>query len=118
MSEETTSQDFNDGTWSGLKKTLIGTVTTLIAGGGTWLGVMLFQGGHSEEKEDAKTEQVAPAQAAPVINLNVDNSSQNNSSNGGSTTIIKEKVVEKPAKAAKAEEKKVEKKSESTDAPW
>lgn len=116
MSEETTSQDHNDGTWTGLKKTLIGTLTTLIAGGGTWLGVILFQGGNSE-KEETKTEQVAPAPAAqaPVINLNVDNSSQNNSSNGGSTTIIKERVVEKPAKA---EEKKPEKKSESTDAPW
>lgn len=115
MSEETTSQDHNDGTWSGLKKTLIGTLTTLIAGGGTWLGVMLFQGGHSEEKEEPKTEQAAPAQA-PVINLNVDNSSQNNSSNsGGSTTIIKERTVEKPTKS---EEKKPEKKSESEDAPW
>lgn len=114
MSEETTSHEHNDGTWSGLKKTLIGTLTTLIAGGGTWLGVMLFQGGHSDEKEETKTEQTAPAQT-PVINLNVDNSSQNNSSNGGSTTIIKERVVEKPAKA---EEKKPEKKSESEDAPW
>jgi hypothetical protein len=113
MSEETTSQDQNDGTWSGLKKTLIGTLTTLIAGGGTWLGVMLFQGGHADEKEETKTEQVAPAQT-PVINLNVDNSSQNNSSNGGST-IIRERVVEKPAKP---EEKKPEKKSESEDAPW
>ena len=108
MSEN--EQDQNDGTWSGLKKTLIGTLTTLIAGGGTWLGVAVFQGGTEDEKE-TNTEQVAPA-AAPVINLNVDNSSQNNSSNSGgkTTTIIREKTVEKPAEKTK--------KSETEDAPW
>jgi hypothetical protein len=59
MSEET-----NEGTWSGLKKTIIGTLSTVVAGGGTWLGVTLF-GGHEEEpKEEHKTEQAAPA-AAP-----------------------------------------------------
>jgi hypothetical protein len=114
MSEETSTETTNDGTWSGLKKTIIGTLTTLIAGGGTWLGVVLFQGGESagEAEEKVKTEQTSQ----PVINLNVDNSSQNNSSNsnGGSTTVIREKVVEKPAK----EEKKKEEKSESEDAPW
>ena len=59
MSEET-----NDGTWSGLKKTIIGTLSTVVAGGGTWLGVTLF-GGHSEEpKEETKTETAAPAPVA------------------------------------------------------
>lgn len=33
MSEETNTQE-NDGTWSGLKKTIIGTLATLITGGG------------------------------------------------------------------------------------
>ncbi len=28
MSEETQSQDHNDGTWSGLKKTVVGTLGT------------------------------------------------------------------------------------------
>ena len=51
MSEE---QETNDGTWSGLKKTIIGTLTTVIAGGGTWLGVMLFGGGNEEPKEETK----------------------------------------------------------------
>jgi hypothetical protein len=32
MSEET--QDHNDGTWSGLKKTIIGLVTTVVLGAG------------------------------------------------------------------------------------
>ena len=83
--------------------------------GGTYFTTTLF-GGH--DKEETKTEQVAPA-AAPVINLNVDNSSKNmaNSGGGATTTIIKEKtIVEKPA-AAK-EEKKAEKKSETEDSPW
>jgi hypothetical protein len=107
MSEE----QENDGTWSGLKKTIIGTIATAVTAGGAWFTTTLFGGGEDEEK--AKTEQVAPA---PVINLNVDNSSQNNSTNsGGSTTIIKEKTVEKPVPAAPA---KPEKKSESEDAPW
>jgi len=114
MSEETTNPtDHNDGTWSGLKKTIIASIGTLLAGGGTWIGVALFQGGEDKEEKE-KTEQVAPAQQ-PVINLNVDNSSQNNSSNnGGGTTIIKERVVEKPAE--KPAEKK--KKSETEDSPW
>jgi hypothetical protein len=111
MSEETTNTELNDGTWSGLKKTIIGTLGTLVAGGGTWLGVALFQGGESEGEEKVKTEQTAQ----PNIILNVDNSSQNNSSNGGGNTVIREKVVEKPAKPIKEEK---EKKSESTDAPW
>ena len=74
MSEEQ-SVETNDGTWSGLKKTLIGTISTAILAGGTWLTTTLFNGGH-DEKEETKTEQAAPA-AAPVINLNVDNSSKN-----------------------------------------
>ena len=57
MSEET-----NDGTFSGLKKTILGTLGTVVAGGGTWLGVTLF-GGHEEApKEETKTEQAAPAE--------------------------------------------------------
>ena len=54
MSEET--QETNDGTWSGLKKTIVGTLSTVIAGGGTWLGVMLYGGGEEEPKEETKTE--------------------------------------------------------------
>lgn len=103
----------NDGTWSSLKKTIVGSLSTLILAGGTWVGTTLFGG--SDDKEATKTEQVAP-----VINLNVDNSSQNNATNaGGTTTIIKERVVEKPATApAQKVETKPEKKSETEDAPW
>lgn len=110
MSEEQ-NVETNDGTWSSLKKTIIGAISTAILAGGTWVTTH-FLGG-SDSKEETKTEQTAPA-AAPVINLNVDNSSKNmNNNGGGSTTIIKEKVVEKPA-----EKKEEKKKSESEDAPW
>ena len=97
MSEET-QETQNDGTWSGLRKTIIGTLTTIIGGGGIWLSTQLF-GGHSD-KEETKTEQVAQPAATPVvINLQNNNTNQQKqqSNNNGGTTIIREKVVEKPA---------------------
>jgi len=87
MSEEL--EQSNDGTWSGLKKTIIGVATTAVMGLGTW-GVTQITGGG-----DAP----APAPAAPV--LNITNSNQQQQSAGG-TTIIKERVVEKPAAAQPA----------------
>ena len=107
MSEET----HNDGTWSGLKKTVIGTLSTVIAGGGTWLGVTLFGGGHKEEhKEEPKTETAAPATAAPVV-INVQQNQENKQKveNGG-PTVIRERVIEKPV-AQPEKPKKVEEES-------
>lgn len=83
MSEEVESS--NDGTLSGLKKTIIGVITTAVMGLGTW-GITQITGG---EKEEAPVQQ-----AAPVINIT--NSNQQQQSAGG-TTVIKERVVEKPA---------------------
>lgn len=101
MSDETN----NDGTWSGMKKTVIGTLTTVITGGGVWLSTILF-GGHEEPKEETKTEQ--PAAAAPVI-VNVQQNQENkqksefNGSHGG-TVIYENKLPKneevKPAKPA------------------
>ena len=111
MSEETTeTQDHNDGTWSGLKKTIIGTLTTVIAGGGVWVSTILF-GGNSEDKEEHKTEQAAPA---PVI-VNVQQNQENKQKveNGGNT-IIRERVIEKPAAAQSAEPAKPVKKEEES----
>ena len=51
MSEE--KETTNDGSWSGLKKTVIATLTTVITGGGVWLSTTLF-GGHSDSKEEHK----------------------------------------------------------------
>ena len=83
MSEEL--EQNNDGTWSGLKKTIIGVATTAIMGVGTW-GVTQLTGG----------EEPAPVQqAAPVINIT--NSNQQQQAAGGTNTIIKERVIEKPA---------------------
>ncbi len=83
MSEEL--EQSNDGTWSGLKKTIIGVATTAVMGLGTW-GVTQITGGGNEP---------APVQqAAPVINIT--NSNQQSQAAGGGTKVI-ERVVEKPA---------------------
>jgi len=73
MSEETN----NEGGLSGLKKTLIGTLGTVVTAGGVWLTTHLG-GGEATDKEEVKTEQVAPAPAAaPVINVNLENNNTN-----------------------------------------
>ena len=92
MSEEV--EQNNDGTWSGLKKTIIGVATTAVMGLGTW-GVTQITGG----------DEPAPVQqAAPVINITNSNQ-QAQQAAGGTNTIIKEKVVEKPAPAPKVKKK-------------
>jgi hypothetical protein len=93
MSEE--AEDSNDGTLSGLKKTIIGVLTTAVMGLGTW-GVTQLTGGGDEP---------APVQqAAPVININNSNE-QKQSAGGGTTKIIeREKVVEKPVEKVKKKE--------------
>jgi len=90
MAEEV--ENSNDGTMSGLKKTIIGVVTTAVMGLGTW-GITQITGGDKE---------AAPVQAAPVINITNSNQ-QSQSAGGGKTVIIKEKetVKEKPAPAKK-----------------
>jgi hypothetical protein len=93
MAEEV--ENSNDGTWSGLKKTIVGVATTAVMGLGTW-GVTQITGG---DKEAAPVQQ-----AAPVINIT--NSNQQSQSAGGTTKIIeRERVVEKPAAAPKPKKK-------------
>ena len=89
MAEEV--ENSNDGTMSGLKKTIIGVITTAVMGLGTW-GITQITGGDKE---------AAPVQAAPVINIT--NSNQQSQAAGGGTTKIieREKVVEKEKPAAK-----------------
>ena len=94
MSEEQT-QETNDGTWSGLKKTIIGTLTTVIAGGGVWVSTLLFGGG-DEPAEETKTEQVAPAGQPVIVNVQQNQENKQKVENGGGTRVI-ERVVEKPA---------------------
>jgi len=82
MAEEV--ENSNDGTLSGLKKTIIGVVTTAVMGLGTW-GITQITGGDKE---------AAPVQAAPVINITNSNQ-QSQSAGGGKTVIIKEKETVK-----------------------
>jgi flagellar basal body-associated protein FliL len=90
MSEE----QEQEGTWSGLKKTIIGVATTLVTAGGVWVSTLLGGGDKAEP---------APVQAAPVINI-TNSQTQQQSAGGGKTVIIKEKSAA-PAPAAKPKKK-------------
>ena len=91
MSEE----QEQEGTWSGLKKTIVGVATTLVTAGGVWLSTLLGGGDKAEP---------APQQAAPVINI-TNSQTQQQSAGGGKTVIIKEKStpVQPVAKPKKKE---------------
>jgi len=100
----------NEDSWSSLKKTLIGTLSTIILGGGTWVTTTLF-GSESKSEESPKIEVPAPVQApAPVINVNLENNNNNEQKmkSGGTTTIIKEKEVIKEQPKSKVEKPKEE----------
>jgi hypothetical protein len=99
MSEEL--EQSNDGTWSGLKKTIIGVATTAVMGLGTW-GITKVTGGD----EPAPAPVAAPA---PVINITTNNTQQQSA---GGTKVI-ERVVEKPA----AQPAPAPKKKEFTEEP-
>ena len=101
MSEEL---EQNEGTWSGLKKTIIGVATTAVMGLGTW-GVTKVTGGGDES---------APAAApAPVINITTNNTQQQQAAGG---TKVIERVVEKPA--AKPAEPAPKKKEFTEEPKW
>jgi len=91
MAEEV--ENSNDGTMSGLKKTIIGVITTAVMGLGTW-GITQITGGDKE---------AAPVQAAPVINITNSNQ-QSQAAGGGKTVIIKEKETIKEAPKPKKKE--------------
>ena len=101
MSEEL---EHNDGTWSGLKKTIIGVATTAVMGLGTW-GITKITGGEDEPA----TPVAAPA---PVINITTNNTQQQSA---GGTKVI-ERVVEKPA--AKPAEPAPKKKEFTEEPKW
>ena len=111
MSEEQT-QETNDGTWSGLKKTIIGTLTTVIAGGGVWVSTLIFGGG-DEPAEETKTEQPA---SQPVINLNVQQNQENKqkteNNNGGG--VVRERIIERPAQQPQVQPEKPKKVEEES----
>jgi hypothetical protein len=111
MSEET--QETNDGTWSGLRKTIVGTLSTVIAGGGTWLGVMLYGGGDEEPKEETKTEQ-SGGQAPITINVqqNQENKQKTENNNGGG--VVRERIIERPTQQPVAQPEKPKKVEEES----
>ena len=95
MSEETN----NEGGLSGLKKTLIGTLTTVIGGAGIWVSTTLF-GGHSEDKEEVKTEQVAPAPAAAPVVINLQNNNTNQQKQQSNNSNSNKSVAPAPVQQA------------------
>jgi hypothetical protein len=102
MSEEL---EQNEGTWSGLKKTIIGVATTAVMGLGTW-GITKVTGGGDESAP-------APAAPAPVINITTNNTQQQQAAGG---TKVIERVVEKPA--AKPTEPAPKKKEFTEEPKW
>jgi hypothetical protein len=95
MSEEL--EQHNDGTWSGLKKTIVGVATTAVMGLGTW-GVTKITGGDDEP---------APAPAAqPSIIIN--NTQQQQQAAGGTKTVVIKEKSTTPAPAPKPASKKKE----------
>jgi len=84
MSEETQQE----GTWSSLKKTIVGTLATVVTAGGAWLGSTLFGGG---------SENAQPTPAQPNIIINNTQQQQQAASGGGKTVVIKEKETVKEA---------------------
>jgi len=101
MSEET-----NEGGLSGLKKTLIGTLGTVVTAGGVWLTTHLG-GGEATDKEEVKTEQVAPAPAAAPVVINLQNNNTNQqkqqSNNSNSAKAAPAPVQQQPVQAEPAQ---------------
>ena len=106
MSEEKEVVE-QDGTWSGIKKTIIGVASTAILGVGTWATTKLT-GGDSEEK-------AAPAQPSIIIN-NTQQQQQQAAASGGKTVVIKEAA--KPAQPAPAPKKKEGDEFKEKPAQW
>ena len=105
MAEEVESS--NDGTWSGLKKTIIGVATTAVMGLGTW-GVTKLTGG---DEKDTPVQQ-----AAPVINIQNTQTQQ-----AGKTVIVNgggNGAATKPAEPAKPVKKKEGDEFKEKPAQW
>lgn len=86
------NEKHNDGTMSGLKKTMIGTVGTLVTAGGAFLMTYL-------QKPKESDKQVQPQ------SININMPAQQQATGGTKTVIIKEKAAEvKPAAPVKKKE--------------
>jgi hypothetical protein len=85
-----------EGTWSGLKKTIIGIAGTIVTAGGVWLSTLLGGGDKAEP---------APVQAAPVINITT-NQTQQQAAGGNKTIIINKGTDGKPTQPVAKPKKK------------
>ena len=87
------NEKHNDGTMSGLKKTIIGTVGTLVTAGGAFLMTYL------QKPKEGDVKQATPQN----ININIPQQQQ---AAGNKTVIIKEKgAAAKPAETPKPKKK-------------
>jgi len=106
MAEETEQE----GTWSGLKKTIVGVLGTVVTAGGVWVSTLLGGGDKAEP---------APQQAAPVINIT--NSNQQQQQAAGKTVIIQgggNGASPKPAEQPKPKPKKEGDEFKEKPAQW
>ena len=100
------AEESNDGTMSGLLKTIIGTVGTIVTAGGAYLGSQMFGGGEAAQ----------PAQqAAPVINITQQQAQQ--AAPAGKTVIIERPAAGAAGAAAPAKPKPKTAKEELEEAP-
>jgi hypothetical protein len=97
------NEKHNDGTMSGLKKTMIGTIGTLVTAGGAFLMTYM-------QKPKESDKQVQPQS----ININIPQQQQ---AAGGKTVIIKEKSAT-PATAAPKPKKKEGDEFKEKPAQW
>ena len=103
------NEKHNDGSMSGLKKTIIGTVGTLVTAGGAFLMTYL-----QKPKDDGK----AQPQTQQSININIPQQQQ---AAGGKTVIVKEGAsgaTAKPAEPAKPVKKKEGDEFKEKPAQW
>jgi len=98
------NEKHNDGTMTGLKKTIIGTVSTLVVGGGTFLMSYL------QKPKEGENKQVQPQS----ININIPAQQQ---AAGGKTVIINKGGGTTPAKAADAPKPKKKEGDEFKEKP-
>jgi hypothetical protein len=91
------NEKHNDGSMTGLKKTIIGTVSTLVVGGGTFLMSYL------QKPKEGENKQVQPQS----ININIPQQQQ---AAGSKTVIIKEKSGATATTAKPVEQPKPKKK--------
>ncbi len=93
------SEEQKESTGTSLKNIILGTVSTITLGVGTWVTTKLTGG--EDDKAPAAT-----AAPAPVININ--NTQQQSQAAGGKTVIIKEKSTPADLPAEKPKPKKDE----------